>query len=270
MAISKKYQGVASNNGTFKAQIMRRGKLFYLGNYPTDLKAAQMYDRAHLLTVAYANVRNTRPNFDGSEAPIEEIWTEWEREMMTWLRTYHPTDEKRYAESIRGEEFLPDTVLRNNMNMVERTKSFTDIFFRHLEDVEQSLRTSASEMAELKMTLDWYKAQLKVAEERVRELEGAKFKLPSLPFKKVVVPKRDDATPAPNPNFPKPDPVAPLPMVEVPAVPPQEVATPIVPVPEAHTPFTHAPDSLPAASPGPISSLGGANGDDLGMVTSNG
>lgn len=163
--------GVTTNNGSFKAQIGRKGKIFYLGTFPTKTEAGSYYDRAVLLTSAWTE-RTSAVNFDNSVAPEPGEQTDYERAMLEHLRHFFPDAEKQ---ELRRKELAletPDVLIGRLEDSRVRAETNALETRQVLDDCERHILSTAQEMTELRNSLKWMREKLTEVELDNKKLRG--------------------------------------------------------------------------------------------------
>ena len=210
--------GSALGTDRWKVQIMRKGKVFYLGSYDDELHAARIADETNLLTDAWKG-KNTSLNFNDSRKPAEESINEPQRNLLQWLRLNFPEDERRHRKESLVDQFLPDVMIEHLDHAILRVDTLANEITRTLKDAKISLRAQALQLSEKEKRIVWLNA-------RVLELEKNPFEhrpSPAGPY--TITPVVPEAK------------VVDVPVIEVPVTAPIEV--------------TIAPRAeLPTSSPG--------------------
>lgn len=170
-----KYNGITMipSSGKYRAQINRRGKIFYLGVYDDAGTAARMVDRAVNLTRGW-EFRPTRLNFeDGinpTKEPAEEMRTENEQAMLTYLRDNYPIDEgsARHEAAVRAE--IPDVLARDAVAVEKAMAHLKFLGDDYLRSSQETIARQGRTIAELKGKLAHMEIRL---EDMDKERAGA-------------------------------------------------------------------------------------------------
>lgn len=219
-SMSYNYKGTTPNHGSYKAQLLRRGKLFYLGTYKEETEAAKAYDRGVFLTEPWTTKRQAL-NFQDSTKPPESDINEYEQNMLIFLRTHYPEAEKNHKIRVSVEDETPDGILNDLSGILERTAGLQSLLSDFRTGANRAIHRMAVDNAELKQLNQWYKERLEAT-----EAELAKLKLtrgpdgkrnfaftPVKPAAKIAVPPAKPAVaelPAPAPvEVPGPAPLPP-------------------------------------------------------------
>ncbi len=220
-----RYTGVTVFNGRYKTQINRKGRPFYLGSYDLATTAAEYADRALILTHPWSN-RPLRLNFLHSQAPVPSEFTSWEKDMIDWLRSHYPTQEKLSKEE-QTVEYRLDPV----------TKRFAEFLLAHTEmsrlsteiipQAHEALKSAKKREIEMEQRIEFNAEEIKELREELRILKG-KEKLVAPPggWFRPVKPKEDSPAvvePAPAAVEPPPEATA---APAVPEPPPEAVSVP--------------------------------------------
>lgn len=166
-----KFSGVTSNGSGFKAQLARKGKMFYLGTFESEIGAAQAHDRATLLTRAWTDRRHGL-NFDESEKPADDKLSSFEKQMMEFLRDRYPEAEQDHRNRSAADFFTPDVLLRDFDTLSERGSSFFELLGETLRSSERTIRGMAAQLAENQALTAFYKDKVASLEETVVKLRG--------------------------------------------------------------------------------------------------
>lgn len=185
-----KYNGVVGNHGSFKAQIARKGKVFYLGNFSSEVQAAHAYDRAIRMTQAWST-RKISPNFADSSVPDDESkFTKFEHQMLTYLRTYFPEAERDARERRLVDMETPDVLLRDFQTIRERKEAFDDMLSTSLAEAETVISTMAAKLSEQKQINTFNLQKIAEMEVTIAKLRGIRHEdgKPKFKFTPVVPP----------------------------------------------------------------------------------
>jgi len=177
---SVKYFGVCESNEKFKAQINRRGKVFYLGTYETSEEAAAVVDSALNQTLAWSTRAKESYNF-GSEGRDPSVGganaEKYVTAMKEWLKAHYPTDNEALEKIDQTKLEGPSDTIARAVNLAAQVKGKTDLFLSVIEDLRKGFFQLQGEMATREKEVAFYKQRVSELEAQVIELSDEKKRI---------------------------------------------------------------------------------------------
>lgn len=179
--MATQYNGVSQAGDKYRAQINRKGKVFYLGTFDDIRVAAEFVDHALLATRAWG--RACKLNWGTTQELPEEHWPEAIANMVNWLRLNFAEDENNLIRSERVLEYTPDVTLESFEVISRKLRDVADQVSTVLEEGKGALRRAAQQMEEDKRVKDWQRDRIVELEDQLRRRKDVEAK--GYTFKKI-------------------------------------------------------------------------------------